>query len=57
MHWIAIITDADRNFILDEITSDNWKTLIKIKSILKPFYVTTKHLEGNATKENHGALW
>ncbi len=48
--------EADRNFVLDEITSDDWETLIKIKSILKPFYVTTKHLEGNATKGSHGAL-
>ncbi len=49
--------EVDQNFVLDEITSDDWETLIKIKSILKPFYVTTKHLEGNATKRSHGALW
>ncbi len=36
---------------------DDWETLIKIKSILKPFYVTTKHLKGNATKRSRGALW
>ncbi len=49
--------EADRNYVLDEITSDDWETLIKIKSILKLFHVTTKHLESNAIKRSHGALW
>lgn len=46
--------EADRNFGLDEITSDDWEMLIKIKSILKPFYVTTKHLEGKEVMVHYG---
>lgn len=48
--------EANRNFDLDEITSNNWKMLIKIKSILKPFYITTKHLKGIAIKKSQDTL-
>lgn len=47
----------DWNFVLDKITLYDWEILIKIKSILNPFYVTTKYLKGNATKKSHDALW
>ncbi len=42
---------------MDELSSADWEILIKIKSILKPFFITTKHLEGNAIDGSHSALW
>ncbi len=48
---------TDKDVQLDELSSADWKILVKIKSILKPFFITTKHLEGNAIDGNHGALW
>lgn len=49
--------EADKDARLDEISSADWEILVKIKAILKPFFITTKHLEGNATDGSHGALW
>ncbi len=48
--------EADKDVQLDELSSADWETLVKIKSILKPFFLTTKHLEGNAIDGSHGAL-
>lgn len=31
--------------------------LIKIKSILKPFYIITKDLEDNVIKKRHNTVW
>ena len=42
---------------MDELSSAEWDILVKIKSILKPFFITTKHLEGNAIDGSHGVLW
>ncbi len=41
---------------LDELSSADWEILIKIKSILKSFFITTKHLEGIAIDGSHGVL-
>ncbi len=49
--------EADKNVQLDKLSSADWEILVKIKSILKPFFITTKHLEGNAIDRSHGALW
>ena len=49
--------EADKNTQLDELSSADWEILVKIKSILKPFFITTKHLERNAIDGSHGALW
>lgn len=48
---------ADQDFGLDEIILNDLKMLIKIKSILKSFYITTKRLKDNAIKKHHGILW
>lgn len=48
--------EADKNAKLDELSSADWEILVKIKSILKVFFITTKHLEGNAIDGSHGAL-
>ncbi len=42
---------------LDELSSADWKILVKIKSILKPFFIIIKHLERNAIDGSHVALW
>ena len=49
--------EADKDTQLDELSSADWEILIKIKSILKPFIITTKHLERKAINRSHGALW
>lgn len=43
--------DASRNFGIDKIILDNSEMLIKIKSILNFFYITTKYLEDNIIKK------
>ena len=48
--------EADKDVQLDELSLADWEILVKIKSILKPFFITTKHLEGNAIDESKGAL-
>ena len=49
--------EADKDVQLDELSSADWEILVKIKSILKPFFITTKHLERNAIDGSHGVLW
>ncbi len=49
--------EADKDVQLDELSSADWEILVKIKSILKPFFHTTNHLEGNALDRSHGELW
>ncbi len=48
--------EADKNMQLNALSSADCEILFKIKSILKSFFITTKHLEGNAIDESHGAL-
>lgn len=48
---------ADSEVCLDDITSDDWEMLVKIKAVLKPLFISTKRMEGNATEGLHGALW
>ena len=49
--------EADKDVQLDELSSTHWEILVKMKSILKSFFITTKHLEGNPmdgkSKNNH----
>ncbi len=49
--------EAGKNVQLDEPFLADWKIFVKIKSILKPFFITTKHLERNAIDGSHGVLW
>ncbi len=49
--------EADNDVQLDELSSADWEILVKIKSILKPFFIATKHLERNNMDRSHGALW
>ena len=48
--------EADKDVQLDELSSADWEILVKIKSILKHFFIITKHLEGNALKGSHCEL-
>ncbi len=48
--------EADKDTQLDELSSAYWEILIKIKSILKPFIITIKHLERNAINRSHCEL-
>lgn len=50
------IYKANQNFGLNEVILDNWEILIKIKLILKPFYIITKYEKGNVIKKSYGAL-
>ncbi len=49
--------EADKDVQLDELSSADWEILVKIKSIIKPFFITTKHLEENVIDGSHRALW
>ena len=49
--------EADKVVQLDELSSADWEILVKINSILKPFFITTKHLERNVIDRSHGTLW
>ncbi len=51
------VDKADKNVQLDELSSADWEIIVKIKSILKPFFITTKHLEGNAIDGSNSKLW
>ncbi len=42
---------------LDKLSSVDWEILVKIRFILKPFFITTKHLKENTIGGSHGALW
>ncbi len=53
--WSA--DEADNDVQLDEPSSADWEILVKIKSILNPFFITTKHLEGNTIDGSQGELW
>lgn len=54
---ITILTHEEyQNYFLDEITLDDLETLIKIISIMKFLYSTTKYLESYATKWSHCVL-
>lgn len=57
LSFIRSADEADKDTQLDELSLADWEILVKIKSILKPFFITTKHLEGNAIDGSHGALW
>ncbi len=48
---------ADKDVQLGELSSADWEILVKIKSILNPFFITSKHLEGNAIDRSHDGLW
>lgn len=46
---------ADSEVCLDDITSDDWEMLVKVKGILKPLFIATKRMEGNAIEGLHGS--
>ncbi len=48
--------EADKNVQLDELSSADWEILVKIKSIMKPFFITTKYPERNVIDGSHGKL-
>lgn len=39
------------------MSDDDWDSLIEIYNALRPFYRTTKDLEGHAGEGHHGSLW
>lgn len=45
---------ADSEVCLDDITSDDWEMLVKIKAVLNPLLIATKRMEG---KCNGGLAW
>ncbi len=49
--------EIDKDVQLDELSSADWEILVKIKSILKLSFITTKHLKRNTIDGNHSALW
>lgn len=51
------LNPADKEAQDDELSSDDWEMLVRIKSILGPFFQATKRMEGNAVEGTHGALW
>lgn len=51
------VNEADKNTQLNKLSLADWKILIKIKFILKLFFIITNHLEKNAINRNCGVLW
>jgi len=41
----------------DILITEDWRVLIKIKIILKPFYEQTIHLQSRAENKIHRVLW
>lgn len=48
---------ADKEAQEDGLSSGDWEMLVRIKSILGPFFQATKRMEGNVVEGTHGALW
>ena len=41
----------------DTLSSNEWDVLEEIESILEPFHMVTKRLEGNNKEGHHGSIW
>ena len=39
------------------LTSDDWKTLQDLFTVLQPFFYATKDLQSSATEGHHGSVW
>ena len=50
-------THYQEAYDLEPLTSDDWKTLQDLFTVLQPFFYATKDLQSSATEGHHGSVW
>jgi hypothetical protein len=41
----------------DELSTNDWKTLARVRDILQPFFDLTLRLQSRASQATHGSIW
>ncbi|KAF4476180.1 putative AC transposase [Colletotrichum fructicola Nara gc5] len=58
VNWVQEQDVATRRIPDDDLlSSEDWKVLVEIRSILEPLYLQTKRTEGWGKGDGHGRLW